>query len=74
MMTKPENLSCLLWPVIIVWRLSHSCLSIVVRLAAVVAGGLLIAAGILVSSTLVGLIVGIPMIILGVLLMVRGVF
>lgn len=73
-MAKSEGFSCLLWPVMAIWRLSHTCLGVAVRAIIVMIGFLLIVAGVLVSFTIIGLIIGIPMILLGFLLMVKGVF
>ncbi len=44
------------------------------RVVAVILGFVLMLAGLIVSVTVVGLIVGVPMILLGVILVIRGLF
>jgi hypothetical protein len=66
--------SCLLWPFEALWRLVALILELTGRLVAVLLGLILIIVGILVSLTVVGAVVGIPMILFGLLLIVRGFF
>lgn len=73
-MAKPEGCACLLWPVAAIWHLTRSCLGVIVRFGFILAGFLLMVAGVLVSLTLVGVILGIPMMLLGLLLMIKGIF
>ena len=73
MIIKSDALSCLLWPFVALGQLTSSCLGTIFRLMAVLLGFFLIVAGLVISFTIVGLVIGIPMIILGVLLMARGV-
>jgi len=63
-----------LWPFWVIWRFLAWIVSITGRLLAVILGFVLMLAGLLVSVTVVGLIVGVPMILLGVLLVIRGLF
>lgn len=56
------------------WKLLAGIIRLTGRLVAVVIGFALLAAGIALCFTIIGLIVGIPFIIFGFLLMVRGLF
>jgi len=62
------------WPFVALWRLIAGIVSVTGRLIAVVLGSALMLAGFLVSLTVVGAIVGIPLAILGLLLVLRGLF
>lgn len=63
-----------LWPFWVIWRFLAWIVGITGRLLAVILGFVLMLAGLIVSVTVVGLIVGVPMILLGVLLVIRGLF
>lgn len=65
---------CLLWPFWAIWRLVAFIVGLTGRLLAIVLGFVLILAGVVLSVTVVGLIVGIPLILLGALLVIRGLF
>lgn len=65
---------CLLWPLVALWRLLTGIIEITGRLVAVVIGAVLILVGGLISLTVIGAILGIPLMLLGVLLIVRGLF
>lgn len=64
--------SCLAAPFVAVWNLLLWILNIVGRLAAAIIGLALVILGIVLSLTVVGAIVGVPLIIFGGLLMVRS--
>jgi uncharacterized membrane protein HdeD (DUF308 family) len=64
----------LLRPFYALWRLLTWIVSLTGRLIAVILGLVIMIAGILVSITIVGLPVGIPLVIIGFLLMIRGLF
>ena len=66
--------SCLLWPFKAIWSLLTLILNIIGRLFAVILGLLLMFVGIAFIFTIVGLPLGIPLAILGLLLMIRGLF
>jgi len=66
--------TCLLWPFGLVLRVLKLGLALARRLLLVILGLGLIAGGILISLTIIGLVVGVPAIILGVLLLIRAVF
>lgn len=63
-----------LWPVAMVWELLAIVLSITGRLMAGILGVGLMAVGIAVAMTVAGAPLGIPLAILGFLLMIRSVF
>jgi hypothetical protein len=66
--------SCLLWPFVALWRLVAFILELTGRFIALVLGTLLIGLGVLISLTGIGAIIGIPLAILGLLLIIRGFF
>ena len=64
----------ILWPFVALWRLMAMIVEFTGRLVAVVLGAVLMIVGIVVSLTIIGAIVGIPLAILGLLLVLRGLF
>jgi hypothetical protein len=63
-----------LWPFVAVWRLVSGILNLTGRLIGIILGVVLMALGIVISLTVVGAIVGIPLVVLGFMLIVRGLF
>jgi hypothetical protein len=63
-----------LWPFVAVWRLLAIIVEMTGRLVAMVLGIVLIIVGVIVSLTIIGAIVGIPLAIIGLLLLLRGIF
>ncbi len=63
-----------LWPFWALWRLVAGIVLVIGRLLAVILGAVLMLAGFLISLTVVGAIIGIPLGILGFLLVIRGLF
>lgn len=64
----------LLWPFVAVWGLVTWILRITGRLLAILLGLILMVVGVVVSLTIVGAILGVPLAILGFLLVMRGLF
>jgi hypothetical protein len=64
----------ILWPFVALWRLVVLIVELTGRLVAVVLGGVLMIVGVVVSLTIIGAIVGIPLAILGFMLVLRGLF
>ncbi len=64
----------LLWPFWALWRLVTLILELTGRLLAVMIGLVLVILGALISFTIVGALVGVPVALLGILLMLRGLF
>lgn len=63
-----------LWPLYVVWRILTLLLHAVGRLICAALGLALMTAGVVVTMTVVGAPVGIPLAALGLLLLLRGVF
>jgi hypothetical protein len=74
MPTQPQRVHWILWPFVALWRLLAGIVEVTGRLVAVVLGGVLMIAGAVVSLTVVGAVVGVPLAILGFLLILRGLF
>ena len=64
----------LLWPFWAIWRLLALIVGLTGRLVAVILGIVFLIVGVLVSVTVVGAIIGIPLALLGFLLLLRGLF
>ena len=64
----------LLWPFYAVWRLLTLILSATGRLLAATVGLTLMIVGLLISATIVGTLIGVPLGLLGFLLLIRSVF
>jgi hypothetical protein len=62
----------LLWPFKALWRLLAGIISLTGRFVAMLLGTVFIFVGLLISLTVVGAIVGIPLALFGLLLIVRG--
>jgi hypothetical protein len=63
-----------LWPFAALWKLLAVIVEMTGRFAAMVLGIVFIVVGVLVSLTIVGAIIGIPLAIIGLLLLLRGMF
>jgi hypothetical protein len=63
-----------LWPFVALWRLITTIVEMTGRFVALTLGLVFILVGVLISLTIVGAIVGIPLAIVGVLLFLRGIF
>jgi hypothetical protein len=71
---KERKVPLLLWPFYAIWRLVAFILEFTGRLVGVVLGLVLLIVGLLISLTVIGAVVGVPLIILGTLLILRGLF
>lgn len=74
MTTQKGHIAWYLWPFTALWKLLAIIVEMTGRFVAMVLGFVLILAGGLVSLTIVGAIVGIPLAIIGLLLLLRGIF
>jgi hypothetical protein len=63
-----------LWPFAALWKLIAVIVELTGRFVAMVLGIVFIVVGVIVSLTIVGAIVGIPLAIIGLLLLLRGMF
>lgn len=73
-MSDTNRFSWVMWPFEALWWLVTTILSLTGRLIVVVLGAVLMLVGGLISVTLVGAIIGIPLLFFGVLLVLRGLF
>ncbi len=71
-MIDPKNSHWLLRPFIWIWNLIAYIVTLTGRLLAVILGLVIMLAGAVLTVTVIGAIVGIPLIIIGILLVVRG--
>ncbi|MBS3783590.1 MAG: hypothetical protein KGY78_04020 [Anaerolineae bacterium] len=71
---RERKVPWLLWPFYAIWRLVAFILEMTGRLIGVVLGLVFLIVGLLVSLTVIGAVVGVPLIILGMLLILRGLF
>ena len=74
MSANPKRTPWFLWPFVALWRLLAGIVEVTGRLVAVILGAVLMIVGALVSLTVVGAVVGVPLAILGFLLILRGLF
>ncbi len=63
-----------LWPFAAIWKLLSVIVEMTGRFVAMVLGIVFIVVGVLVSLTIIGAIVGIPLAVIGLLLLLRGIF
>ena len=63
-----------LWPFVALWRLLAMIVEMTGRFVAMVLGIVFIVVGVIVSLTIIGAIVGIPLAIVGLLLFLKGIF
>jgi len=73
-MTQEHAVSWYAWPFWALWHLISWIVVFAGRLVAVVLGGVLMIAGILLSITIIGALLGVPLFIVGILLVFRGLF
>lgn len=72
--SAPRRTPILLWPFVAIWRLVTWILELTGRLIAVVLGLTFLIAGLVATITVFGVIVGVPLMIVGFLLVIRGLF
>jgi len=63
-----------LWPFWLIWRLVVGIIELTGRIVGAVLGLVLMIVGVIVSLTIVGLVIGAPLIVFGILLVVRSLF
>jgi len=74
MTTHERRIPWYLWPFAAVWKLLAVIVELTGRLVAMILGIVLMLVGGIVSLTVVGAIVGIPLAIVGLLLFLKGMF
>lgn len=72
--TESRSIPWYLWPFWAIWRLLTFIVELTGRLVAVVIGLVLMIVGALVSLTVIGAVIGVPLILIGFLLVLRGFF
>lgn len=73
-MTEDKNTPWIFWPFVALWRLVTWILELTGRLVAVVLGLVFMAVGAILSVTVVGAFIGVPLFLFGGLLVFRGLF
>jgi urea transporter len=71
---RHHHLHWFFWPFRALWKLLAGLIGLTGHLVAVVLGAALMLAGGLVSLTVVGAVVGIPLAVLGLMIVLRGLF
>jgi len=71
---KSRSVPWYLWPFWAIWRLITFIVELTGRLVAVVLGLVMMIIGALVSLTVIGAVIGVPLILIGFLLVLRGFF
>lgn len=75
MTTQPKsNIPWYMWPFAAIWKLLAIIVEMTGRFVAMVIGVVFIIVGIIISLTIVGAIVGVPLAIVGLLLLLKGIF
>ena len=67
-------MNVVVWPIRALWVLVTGILTVTGRLVAIVIGLVLIIVGMVFNATIIGAIVGVPLMLIGALLLVRGLF
>ena len=73
-MTRTHRAHWIWWPFIAIWKLLATIVEMTGRFVAILLGLVFMLVGGLVSLTIVGAIVGIPLFFVGLLLTLRGIF
>jgi hypothetical protein len=74
MSTSNKSTHWILWPFQAIWRLVTLILELTGRFILAILGFILVIVGILISLSIIGAIVGIPMILFGFLMILRALF
>ena len=71
---KHNSVPWFLWPFAALWRFLAVIVELTGRFVAMVLGSVFIVVGVIVSLTVIGAIVGLPLALVGLLLFLRGLF
>lgn len=74
MTTQKQHIPWYLWPFAAIWKLLAIIVEMTGRFVAMVLGIVLTLVGVLISLTVIGAIVGVPLAVIGLLLFFRGMF
>lgn len=69
-----QHIPWFLWPFAALWKLLAVIVELTGRFVAMILGIVFILIGVIVSLTIIGAIVGVPLAIIGLLLLLRGIF
>jgi hypothetical protein len=73
-MSHHRHIPWIFWPFVALWRLVAWVVNLTGRIVAIAIGAVLMLLGGLISLTIIGAIIGIPLAILGLLIVLRGLF
>ena len=73
-MAEQKKTPWFLWPFVALWRMVTWILELTGRFVAILLGIVFMVVGVIVTLTVIGAIVGVPMFLFGVLLVFRGLF
>jgi hypothetical protein len=73
-MTHRNSIPWYLWPFAAIWQLIATIVGLTGRFVAMVLGLVFMLVGVIVSLTIIGGIIGIPMALIGLLLFLKGIF
>jgi hypothetical protein len=74
MTTQKRNIPWYLWPFAAIWKLLALIVEMTGRFVAMTLGIVFVIVGVIVSLTIIGAIVGVPLAVIGLLLFFRGMF
>jgi len=74
MTTHEKHIPWYLWPFAVIWKLLTVIVELTGRLVAMILGIVLMLVGGIISLTVIGAIVGVPLAIVGLLLFLKGMF
>ena len=69
-----QGTSCLMAPFIALWNLTAKIFELTGRLVAVILGLVLLIVGVILTFTVIGAVIGIPLCVFAVMLIARGLF
>ena len=72
--TQSKRTPWYLWPFVALWKLVVGIVALTGRLVAVILGLVFLIVGVVLSLTVIGAIVGVPFIVFGFMLIIRGLF
>ena len=74
MTTHKQSIPWYLWPFAAIWKLLAVIVEMTGRFVAMILGIVFVVVGVIVSLTIVGAIIGVPLAVIGLLLFFRGMF
>lgn len=71
---REQHVPWFLWPFYAIWRLVVFIIEMTGRLVGLILGAVFILVGVVLSLTVIGAVLGVPLALFGLLLMVRSIF